>query len=261
MTRFTEAATVLLTDIGRGHIRHDAVRFDGHPPHRHDYPQLIYLVVGRALLTVDGDGIPLNEGDGVWIPTGMEHALDLEPGSVVMGPTLSTNGEPATGRPRRITEPTLRRLMATLLGVAPRNQHERQVFRTEIERTLHALADQYFPLRTPTHPAAAAIAREAANSTDTLADLARRQYLSARQAQRLFLQQTGTTFTTWRTQARLNLAISKLRGGSGIDAALTASRFTTREGLLKALSRECAIPMDQLLSDVVNALAQNPKAT
>ena len=75
----------------------------------------------------------------------------------------------------------------------------------------------------------------------------------------MFVQQTGITFTTWRTQARLNLAISKLLGGSGIEAALTASGFTTREGLLKALSRECAIPMDQLLSDVANALSQNPR--
>ncbi|MHA6781021.1 helix-turn-helix domain-containing protein [Pseudonocardia saturnea] len=84
----------------------------------------------------------------------------------------------------------------------------------------------------------------------TLRGLADRQFVSARHVQRLFVEQTGLTFTTWRTQARLNAAAAALRSGRGPAAALTASGFTTRDGLRKALRRESGLTPERLLADV-----------
>lgn len=253
MTRRT--GRVLLTDIGRHQSRSDAVRFDGHPPHRHDCPQLLYLVVGRAVVTAGEDRLPVAEGEGLWLPAGLVHALELEPGGVVMGPLLTAAGEPPAHQPRLVADPAIRRLMTTLLSVAPRTDREIQVCQAALERALRAVTGAYFPLRLPTHPAALAIAHEAVRSRATLKQLAERRYVSARHAQRLFHEQTGLSFATWRTRARLNAAIARLYDGRGMEAALEASGFTTREGLRKALSRECGIPLRRLLGDPVGALA------
>ncbi|MHA6781022.1 cupin domain-containing protein [Pseudonocardia saturnea] len=131
---------MLLTDIGRGRARDDAVRFEGHPAHRHDRPHLVFVLVGRGVLTVDGRPLPLTDGEGVWLPSGTEHALDLDPGGVVMGPVLSPAGEPPGGRPRLVADPAVRRVMTTLLGVGPCGPEEVQVFRAALERTLRARA-------------------------------------------------------------------------------------------------------------------------
>lgn len=245
-----------LTDIGRSREQAGAVRFDGHPPHRHDRPQLIYLAVGSALLTIEDEPFSLREGMGVWIPSGMEHGLELAPGGVVMGPLLSRDGEPATRQPRTVDAPAVRRLMTTLLGVDPVSPDDVLAFQSRIEQTLRLTADHYFALRLPAHPAAQAIGRKACTSTATLAELAAEQFISTRHAQRVFVEEAGLPFATWRTRARLNVAIARLTGGHGMALALDESGFATRSGLIKALSRECGISRDRLSADPVGALTE-----
>ncbi|WP_082556658.1 AraC family transcriptional regulator [Modestobacter sp. Leaf380] len=247
---------MLLTEVGRrraadGPGTDDVVRFDGHPPHRHDRSQLVHLVLGRATLDIAGERVELAEGQGVWVPAGVEHALTLEAGGVVLGPLLSPGLDPPSGAPRRVADPGVRRVLVTLLSVAPRDGDEVQVFRRALEIALVAATGEQFSLRLPTHPAARAIAADVVRSRGTLAQLADREFLSARQVQRLFLDQTGLSFATWRTRARLNAAIARLRAGRGVPAALDASGFTTREGLVKALARECGLPAGEVLAYVV----------
>ncbi|WP_163543184.1 helix-turn-helix domain-containing protein [Occultella kanbiaonis] len=86
--------------------------------------------------------------------------------------------------------------------------------------------------------AARAIALTAARSDSTLAELAAEQFLSTRQVQRIFLEQTGLPFATWRTRARLNLAVSALRRGEGMRGAVPESGFGSRRTLRRALARE-----------------------
>lgn len=244
-----------LTDIGRRREDTGAVRFDGHPPHRHDRPQLIYLAVGRALVTVEEAPFTLHEGQGVWIPAGVEHALELAPDGIVLGPLLGPGGEPATREPRLVDAPVVRQLMTTLLGVDPQSPAEVSAFRSQIEHILRLTADHYFVLRLPVHPAAQAIGKAAGTSSATLAELAAEQFISPRHAQRLFVEETGLPFATWRTRARLNVAIAQLTGGHGMTRALAASGFATRGGLIKALSRECGISRDRITADPVDALS------
>lgn len=239
---------MLLTDLARGRERSDAIRVDGHPAHRHEEPQLVHVVVGRAVVTVGDVRLPVSEGEGVWLPGGQEHAVLLEAGGLLAGPLLPAACGPPDGRPRVVSDPAVRRLVATLLGVGPDTDEHIGMFRSALGRTLCAIGGSYFPLRLPAHPAARAIAEDAVRSRASLEQLAAAQFVSVRHAQRLFLDQTGLSFATWRSRARLNAAIAHLHGGHGVRAALTAAGYTTREGLAKALQRECGTTLGELLA-------------
>lgn len=236
-----------LTDIGRRRVRRDAVRFEGHSPHQHDRPQLVYIVLGHADLSTDRERLALSEGTGAWLPARLDHALDLVDGGVAMGPMLTVGAEPPLARPQRIDHPEVRRLMTTVLGVRPRTEEEISVFRSALESALSAISTQYFPLPMPAHPATQTIARESVHSARTLEQLASRAFISPRHAQRLFIEETGLAFATWRTRARLNVAISCLRNGGTLPAAMAESGFATREGLVKAVQRECGVPLEAIL--------------
>lgn len=239
---------MLLTELARGLERSDAVRFEGHPAHRHEEPQLVHVVVGRAVVTAGGEHLPVAEGEGVWLPGGVEHAVHLEPGGVLAGPLLSAPCSPPDGTPRVVSDPAVHRLVVTLLGVGPDTDEHIGVFRSALERILGTVGSGYFPLRLPTHPAARAIADDAVRCRASLEQLAEAQFVSVRHAQRLFLEQTGLPFATWRSRARLNAAITRLHGGHGVRAALAASGYRTREGLAKALQRECGTTLGELLA-------------
>lgn len=78
--------------------------------------------------------------------------------------------------------------------------------------------------------------------------------ISARQLQRLFIEGTGLKFAQWRNRARLNQAIASLRTEDNLGTAMGASTFSTKQGLLRALSRECGTPIDQLTAEHAAAL-------
>jgi methylphosphotriester-DNA--protein-cysteine methyltransferase len=98
------------------------------------------------------------------------------------------------------------------------------------------------------------LAEEAAAGPDTLDRIAERNYLSVRQAQRLFLDETGLPFTRWRTRSRLNRAVAALRAGGSLDDARRAADYATRTGLLRALSRESGLTERDLAADPLGSL-------
>lgn len=244
-------------ELGRSAARTHAIRFMGHAPHSHPVPHLVYVVAGVGLLTVEGHTITLHQGQGAWLPADVEHGLTLPDGGMALGPMLAPSAVPPNGRTRVLGPvPALSEFITVLLCAAPETAEERAPFRAALEELLRATTREYFPLTVPEHPAAHAIALEAARFDGTLDELAERQFTSVRHVQRLFIEETGVTFAQWRTRARLNLAIVSLRAGEGVPAAMQISGFATRHGLLKALSRECGISLDRLMADPAAEFAQ-----
>jgi AraC-like DNA-binding protein len=247
---------VSFAQLGRTAARANSIRFVGHRPHLHPVPHLVYVVAGSGTLTVGSQTMVLTAGRGAWLPPRTVHALTLSDGGMAVGPTLSPGVEPPGGEPYPLGSiPALSELITVILCAAPETPEERAPFRAALEELLRSATREWFPLQLPRHPAARAIALEATRSADTLDDLAARRFTSVRHVQRLFLEETGLTFAQWRTRARLNRAIVRLRSGQGLAAAMAASGFTTRQGLLKALSRECRVPIDRLTTDAAAALA------
>ena len=237
-------------------VQENAVRFLGHDTHSHDEPHLIHVVSGAADLVVEGHPIRLGPRENLWLAPRVAHSARYSRESVVFGPFLS----PHTVPPRRVQPlgivPDLTGLVATILGAGPRTRAEVHTFRVALDEVLNTMQLDCFPLLLPSHPAALAVARGCTSGPATLAELAESAGTSPRHIQRVFREETGLSFTSWRTRARLNVAVARLRGGASLGAAASAAGYATRAGLLKALSRETGLGRDVLAGDPLGALGR-----
>lgn len=236
-------------------VAENAIRFLGHDTHQHDEPHLVYVVTGSASLLAEGAEWRLGRQEAVWLAPRVPHALRIDPGGMALGPTLTPDDLPK----RRVQPlgkvPAIVEVMTTALGAAPGTTEEVQPFRQALGRVLRGISRQHFPLVLPTHPAVRALAREALRTHSvTLETLAERHRMSARQVQRVFLDETGLPFTRWRSRARMNAAVQHVLGGGELTSAARAAGYATRAGLLRALSRESGIPVSVLTANAVEAL-------
>jgi AraC-like DNA-binding protein len=233
-------------------------RLLGHGPHSHDVPELVYVVAGRARLEVDGAQVPLAARDAVWLAPGTVHAIRYESGGMAFGALLSPGTRPRGPMQFLAPMPELDRLMITILGAAPSGEEQIRPFRSALDSLLAALGGEHFALRPPRHPAARRVAGSLATSEATMQELSRREGISLRQLQRLFLEETGVTAATWRRRARLNVALRSLHGGSSTVVAAHRARYSSGASLLRALSRETGIPQPRLAEDLWGALREAP---
>jgi AraC-like DNA-binding protein len=238
-----------------GVVPEHSIRFLGHNVHEHDEPHLIHIVVGTASLVVDGAPLRLRARENLWLAPRVPHSVRLSEDGVALGPLLS----PETSPPERVRRlgivPALTDVLTTILVAAPATPEQIRPFREALDDVLRGIDGRYFPLVLPVHPVARAIAREALSPL-TLGELAEARRMSVRHVQRLFQDETGLPFTRWRTRARLNLAIGRLRGGGSLTAAARASGYATRGGLVKAIGRETGLPAERLAADPLAALAR-----
>ncbi|MCK0437924.1 helix-turn-helix domain-containing protein [Gordonia alkaliphila] len=223
-----------------------AIRVLGHSEHTHRLPHLIYVAIGVAHLRVNSRPMTLRAREAVWLAPGVPHAARYEPGSLVLGPLLSPNTVPRAGVHRLPPMTELSQLMTALLGIGSCTEDQIAMFRGRLDTLLNSVALPLFPLTPPRHPAAGALARSCVTTEQPLVQLAAAHGLSARQAQRIFVAETGLPFRRWRVQARLNIAAERLRGGSSVDAAAAVAGYATASGLRKALLREAGLDIDAL---------------
>ncbi|MDR2294159.1 MAG: AraC family transcriptional regulator [Microbacterium sp.] len=216
----------------------NVVRFLGHPTHAHEVPHLIYVATGSAHVTADGVTMTLRARESLWLAAEVPHAARYEPGSLVLGPFLDPGDAPPAPVTRLGVVPEIGALMTTILGVAPHTREQVVPLREALGRTLRAVATSHFALVPPQHPSAARIARSCVLSLQTLAELAAEQGMSVRQVQRIFRDETGLSFQRWRSVARVNIAIARLRGGESMTQVARGTGYLTRSGLMKALARE-----------------------
>lgn len=235
-------------------VAENAIRFLGHDTHEHDAPHLVYVVSGTARFEADGEVWELRRHESVWLAAHVPHAVHIGDGGMVLGPLLAPDAAPRRRIHRLGVVPAIVEVMTTVLGAAPSTDVEVEPFRRALGRVLATVTRPYFAVSLPTHPAVRALAREATRSTATLERLAADHRMSARQVQRVFLDETGLTFTSWRSRARLNAAVAHILGGGDVAAAARVAGYATRPGLLRALSRESGIPVERLAADAARAL-------
>ena len=241
-------------------VPENAIRFLGHGTHAHDEPHLVHVVTGTAELVVDGAPLTLRTHENVWLAPRVPHAMRLPDGAIALGPVLSPGVEPAHRVRRLGVVPAITSLLTAALCAGPSTPEQVAPFRAALEDVLRDLGGDFFALTPPRHPVARSVADEACGTAATLGELADRRRTSARHVQRLFVEETGLTFGRWRTRARLNVAIARLRGGSGLDGAARAAGYATRGGLLRALSRETGADVRDLARDPVGSLRAVPPA-
>lgn len=236
-------------------VPENAIRFLGHDTHTHDEPHLIYVVSGTAHVVVDDIPLTLRRREALWLAPHVPHSVSMSDDGMVLGPLLDdADVPPQRARPLGVV-PALVEVMTTVLGAAPSTPEQVAPFRAAIGAILQRLGRQYFPVTLPTHPVGATIAREAVQTPHTLEHLADRHHMSPRQVQRIFVDETGLPFARWRSRARMNLAVPLLLGGGDLTAAARTSRYATRAGFVRALSRETGVPVERLVADPVGSLA------
>ncbi|MBT2496931.1 MULTISPECIES: helix-turn-helix domain-containing protein [Microbacterium] len=238
-----------------GTVPENSIRFLGHDTHEHDEPHVVYVVTGSAVLTVDGVDIPLGRHEAAWLQPHVPHAVRVREGGTVLGPILEDAAAPSTRVRVLGVVPALVDVMTTALVAAPSTDEQILPFRRAIARVLETVSRPYFPVVYPEHPAARRLAKDALRLPLPLDELSARHRMSARQVQRIFVTETGWSFSRWRGRARMNAAVAHLVGGGDLTAAARLSGFRTRAGLVKALSRETGIPADRLTTDARGALA------
>ncbi|WP_165436256.1 helix-turn-helix transcriptional regulator [Amycolatopsis suaedae] len=226
--------TVRVEDVPERH----RVRFTGHDFHSHDEPLLIWVLAGRGRVRALGEEYVLPAGTGLWLAAGVPHDMSWDVRGVTAGFLLAPGAEPDGGC-LLVADPALAEAVAAALAAAPGSEEERAPLRAMLTEVLREVAGAPLPLPLPSHEVAGAIAGELlAGDGDTLELLSRRHHISPRQVQRLFLEETGLTFSRWRTRARLNLALTELRAGRSMGQAARRAGYRSRHGLAKALRRE-----------------------
>ena len=194
------------------------------PPHAHDQAHLMYTVNGvLEVRTAEGVWyVPPKQA--IWIPPGVEHQAcangeaTLQVVVINLPRTLPT---PQSATRMVLISPLLRELLRCLrrgdktYGEADLGSHVRALILAELvfleETALHlpALADRRLrAIQNSLHA-------DPANDT-ALASWAQQLHLCSRSLARLFLKETGTSFSTWRQHTRLMLALPRLAAGEPV---------------------------------------------
>ncbi|MDR6234617.1 AraC family transcriptional regulator [Pseudomonas oryzihabitans] len=194
------------------------------PPHAHAQAHLMYTVNGVLEVTTQEGAWFVPPKQAIWIPPGIEHQARANGEATLQVVMIELpRGLPAPQSATRMVliSPLLRELLRCLrrgnhaYGEAELGSHVRALMLAELvfhdESALHlpALADRRLRvIQTSLHA-------DPADDT-ALATWAQQLHLCSRSLARLFLKETGTSFSTWRQHTRLMLALPRLAAGEPV---------------------------------------------
>jgi AraC-like DNA-binding protein len=204
------------------------------PLHFHDRDQLVYA--SRGVMTVrTGDGawvVPPHRA--VWIPASVPHTITMS-GSVSMR-TLYFRTRLSGTLPRHCcvvnVSPLLRELILHVctVGALKKTIEQQRHMICVILYQLESIPTIPLQLRNPSDPRAQRVAEcLSANPSDRrpLAEICRKMGASKRTVERLFQDEVGMTFGTWRQQLRLMQAMRLLAEGAKVTHAALESGYST----------------------------------
>lgn len=212
----------------------------GHDEREHPNGQFIYAAAGSCTVTAVGSAYPVDETRAVWIPPRIPH-------SARFGSAFSRFLR-FTGTVGLRTAPVVVVVRAefrrALLASVWEDNGIDALVATEIARATGTAPDGGLAVIEPigplTAPIAAALRRNPADDR-TLDAWARELHSSSVSIRRAFRQETGLSYSAWRTRVRLNASLDGLRLGRPISTVAHEVGFS-HNGLLAAFHRhlDCA---------------------
>lgn len=194
------------------------------PPHVHDQAHLMYTVKGMLEVTTQEGVWYVPPKQAIWIPPRIEHQARANGEATLQVVIIDLPSDlpcPQAATSMVLISPLLRELLRCLrrggasYGAAELGGHVRALMLAELvfleETALHlpALADRRLrAIQTSLHA-------DPADDT-ALATWAQQLHLCSRSLARLFLKETGTSFSTWRQHTRLMLALPRLAAGEPV---------------------------------------------
>jgi AraC-like DNA-binding protein len=196
------------------------------PAHSHPRAQLAYAVEGMFSLHAPNGVWLVPPNRAVWIPGGVEHEMRAR-GQAVSNRSLYIQPDAAPELPTNCrvigVSPLLRQLMIEAQQIPllyDEAGRDGRIMRLILDEICTA---PELPLRVPmpSDPRLlriCALLLEAPGTEGDLSHWARVGALSRRTLTRLFRQETGMTFASWRQHVRLMEAMARLAGGASIAA-------------------------------------------
>ena len=212
--------------------------------HTHKRAQFVYAASGAMLVRTREATWVIPPQRAVWVPAGVQH--ETEALGVVKMRTLYIEAGVARRVMRKCcainVSPLLRELIAraaTLPVLYPRSSPAARVMKMILDEIRECtMTPLSLPL--PAHPRLAKICGAITRNPrrqDTLEWLAAAEGMSKRTAERLFSRELQMTFSRWRQQAKLLVALTKLAAGKSVKLAAFESGYTSQSAFTSTFKR------------------------
>lgn len=244
------------------------------PAHAHTVPELLSGITGTVTVRTEASVHVVPRGLAVWIPAGVVHDVRASPGNRLRCTWFSTIAETTQTEQVMVrSTPALLDDVLDHLGATRDGERRRRAEAFAID----LLTDGGAPaagLPLPRSPWLVAVADALVadpNDRRTVEDWARACTVSVRTFTRRFVDETGSSFSTWRAELRLRMAAAGLEAGQdpgrvaravGFESTAAFSRaFRAYAGVSpSAFARSSARSTHtSLLTDSVQSLADGAK--
>ena len=190
------------------------------PPHSHRRAQFLCVFAGVVLIATDRGRWMIPPGHALLIPRGLEHSVEMISDVALRSVyVFSEQGLAASPEPKVLEVTALaRHLIEEAVRRKPLDDDPRRadlvmaLLMDEIGR----LGERPLGLPFPAHPRLAALCRafvDGPAADAKIDDWANRLAMSRRSFTRLFREETGVSFSTWRQQAAIFACLPKLAAG------------------------------------------------
>lgn len=215
-------------------------RGEGFSAHAHDHHQLIWASTGTLTVEVGDRYWVLPTTLGLWMPAGVIHAPLAVRDSVMEGIYFDAARTPLDWSEPTVVQmgPLSQHLVAYLareLGAEERARAERVLL-----DTLEPVGRRAIAVPVPVDPRARDVARLLLGDpadTRSLEEFGRDVGASARTLLRLFQAETGMSFGTWRTHARIQASVALLAEGESVSRAAYRVGYSTPSAFIAAFHR------------------------
>lgn len=211
--------------------------------HSHeDRHELLWGARGGLTAETDDGYFAVPGSLGLWIPAGVTHRVVAAAGTAFRCTFIAADIPPIATRTTAVAMPevvraVLDRLEAPpYLSAAPRI-HAEELALSLLEPVEVSTIDIPLPRDTRTRLVAEALLSDPSDDR-SLKDWGRHVGASARNLSRLFVAETGMSFSTWRTRARMRRAIEWLAADHTVAYVSRRSGYATPSAFVQAFRRE-----------------------
>lgn len=212
-------------------------------PHTHAERHELLWGTRGALTAETADGYFAIPGSlGLWIPAGTEHRVVAAAGTTFRCTFIDADLTSIATRTTAVAIPEVVRAILERLEASPYlppspRLHAEELTLSLLEPVEVSTIDLPLPLDLRTRAVAQALLSDPADDR-SIEDWGRHVGASARNLSRLFVAETGLSFSTWRTRARMRRAIEWLAADHTVAYVSRRSGYSTPSAFVQAFRRE-----------------------
>ncbi|MGY0062194.1 AraC family transcriptional regulator [Streptomyces sp. LZ34] len=213
------------------------------PTHNHPQHQLTWAPSGPLTIEVDNLRWVVQRSRALWIPGGVDHAVVPSSSSAMLSLYFEPDDCPLRWKAPTVIDATglVGPLLSHLVELGGGAVEHRARVTAVLWDLMKPMSVATIPTILPTDPlalrVALAIKQDPADPRD-LEDWGREVGASPRTLSRRFRAETGVSFSSWRTNERLNAALPMLGMGQPVSRVARAVGYQTASAFITAFRRE-----------------------